>query len=63
MSERKLKQARKVKKASPEKHAQVVAGELSLADAVREISRAEIVAKLEDVVKVKRLVADVDRPL
>jgi hypothetical protein len=34
-----------------------------VADAVREISRAEIVAKLEDVVKVKRLVADVDRPL
>jgi N6-adenosine-specific RNA methylase IME4 len=53
VSERKMKQARKVKTSSPEMAKKVDAGELSLADAVREIKRSEVITKLEDVAAVE----------
>jgi N6-adenosine-specific RNA methylase IME4 len=53
VSERKMKQARKVKSEDPEMAKKVDAGELSLADAVREIKRKEVITKLEDVAAVE----------
>ena len=53
VSERKIKQAKTVKAASPEMAEKVHTGEMSLADAVREIKRVEVISKLEDVAAVE----------
>lgn len=49
VSERKVRQAQTVRKASPELAQKVECGEVSLAAAVREIKRAEIVDRLESI--------------
>ena len=51
VSERKMRQAQAVRKASPELAAQVLAGEIDLAAATREIKRKAVVANLDDVSK------------
>ena len=49
VSERKVHQAQTVRAKAPEMVPLVVSGEISLADAVREVKRAEQVAQLEDI--------------
>lgn len=49
VSEHKVRQAQAVKKASPERAKQVAAGEIPLAQAIREIKREVIVEKLENI--------------
>jgi N6-adenosine-specific RNA methylase IME4 len=53
LSERKLRAAAELKRKCPEAAAKVRAGELSLADAIREVRRAENIKKL-DAIKVRR---------